>query len=260
MVILLGSAGLYGYYYHFDNLLVRQFDRGLILEEQGEYEKAADLFRDLVRKQPGLDQSPRALFRSGEILHLYLQKYREALLVFLQIEKDYPDSEFVLPARRRIAEIYKYRIKDYPRAIVAYNKLLDRGKEGTDRIRYEIADAYFREGNFEQARIEFEGLIKENAESPLVPEAQYRIAVTHSLEGAQEKAEEFYQTVMEKWPESPFSAEAGYGLAAVLEERDELKEALRILEGLRTSYPKPEVLEAKIRQIETRINKKKKAI
>ena len=63
----------------------------------------------------------------------------------------------------------------------------------------------------------------------------------------------------------PFVARAGHdlnyiGLAGVLEEQEELKESLSLLEALEGNYPNPEALSQKIEQVRSRIAKKKKAI
>ena len=49
-------------------------------------------------------------------------------------------------------------------------------------------------------------------------------------------------------------------LATVLEEQEELVEALKILEDLADVYPKKDILERKTAQVRARIEKKKKAI
>jgi TolA-binding protein len=159
-----------------------------------------------------------------------------------------------------VAEIYKNRLRDYPRAIVAFQKLLDSGAEDGDRIQYEVADTYFRLENYEQARIEFESLLKNYPGSPLLPEVAYRIAVTWSLEGQPKEAESAFRRVVERWPESTYALEAQFGLATSLEEREELREALALLEALKKNYPNTEAVKKKIEQVQERMRKKKKAI
>jgi TolA-binding protein len=194
------------------------------------------------------------------VLNHYLERYHEAILDYLTVEKDYPDTEQARKAQEQVAEIYKNRLRDYGRAIVAYQKLLDAGAPDGDRIQYDVADSYFRLNNFEQARIEFESLLKNYADSPLVAEVQYRIAVAYSLEGKSEEAEEAFRGAVTVWPESPYAVEARFGLATVLEERDELRAALQILEDLKGVYPNAEALAKKTDQVKERINKKKRAV
>jgi TolA-binding protein len=260
LALALVIAGLIYYVVRLDKILEEQYVRAEVLLEKGEYQGAADTFANLHQRHPNFHLAPQGLYQSGEIFNLYLGKYQEALLAYLLVEKNYPQNELAAKAQLKIAEIYKHRLRDYTRAIVAYQKILDQGAAEGDRLQYEIADAYFRLGNFEQARIEFETLGKQHPDSVLQAEAAYRLAVSASLEGSLMEAERAFRLVASQWPDSPFALEARFGLATVLEEREELLAALQILQELVGLYPNSEVLAKKTAQVQDRIQKKKKAI
>jgi TolA-binding protein len=258
--LVLVIVGLAYYIARLDKMLEEQFVRAEMMLERGEYQGAVETFAHLHQRHPSFHLAPQALFQSGEILNLYLGRYQEALLAYLLVEKDFPQSELARKAQLQVADIYKNRLRDYARAIVAYQKLLDQGASEGDRLQYEVADAYFRLSNFEQARIEFETLVKNYQDSQLLPEAAYRLAVSASLEGSLAEAERAFRVVASQWPDSPFALEARFGLAAVLEEREELLAALEILEALEGHYPNSDILVRKTAQVQERIQKKKKAI
>jgi TolA-binding protein len=259
LLLLACSVGAY-YLATLDQRLEARYIRGEKMVGAGEYGEAVEIFRGIHQGHGKFRLAPQALFRSAEVLNHYLERYHEAILAYLMVEKDYPDTDQARKAQEQVAEIYKNSLRDYGRAIVAYQKLLDSGAPDGDRIQYEVADSYFRLNNFEQARIEFESLLKNYPDSPLVAEVQYRIAVAYSLEGSSEEAEEAFRVTIEKWPGSPYTAEARFGLATVLEERDELKASLQILEELKGTYPNAEALAKKTDQVKERISKKKRAI
>lgn len=225
---------------------------------EGDYAGAEALFRRIYERHPRFPLASRALLQAGEVRELYLQRPEEALLAYLLVERDYPGSEAARRARRHSAGIYK-RLRDYERAIITWQKILDEGPADADRLQYEVADAYFRLENFEQARIEFEALARSYPRSPLLPEVAYRIAVAWSLEGKSAEAEKAFREVTARWPGTPYGTEARFGLASVLEEREELHKSLEILEALRGVYPNREVLERKIGQVNERIRKKRRA-
>lgn len=262
LAVFLLLAVLAGAYYiaTAEQRLEDRLVRAEALVAAGQYEEAIAGFRALGERHPDDSRAPRALFRAAEVLNVYQHRYQEAILGYLLVEKDYPESTEALAAQQAVADIYKNRLQDYGRAIVALQKLLDGGAPAGDRIQYEVADSYFRLNNFEQARIEFDSLLKGYAESPLVPEVRYRIAVAHSLEGNSKEAEKAFRALAEDLPESPYATEARFALAAVFEERDELRAALAILEGLRGNYPNAEALAKKTEQVRERIGKKKRAI
>ena len=257
LTLLLAAAW---HYAPLDSGQERLFSKSESYFQQGEYEKAAHTFRRFYEKYPENDRAAEALYRSADILNVYLKKHHEAILAFLLVTRDYDDREWALNAQLQVADIYKNRLMDYPQAIVAYQKLLDRGVSESARIQYEVGDAYFRLNNYEQARIEFESLVKSYAESNLVPEVKYRIALAYSLEGKLKKAEKTFTEMIKDWPEDPFALEAQFGLATVLEEQERLQESLAVLQKLKGVYPNEEALTKRINQVEDRIRKKKKAI
>jgi TolA-binding protein len=256
-VIAVGAAL---YQRNLDQILNRRYNRAEALLEEGDYRRAYTKFNSLYENHPEFPRAGEALLMAGEILHLYLDRDKEALLAYLLVERDFPDSRESSQAQYRIAEIYKYRLEDYDRALPAFQKLIDNGFANGARIQYEIADTYFRQNNREQARIEFEYLVKNYPQSPMVPEALFRIGATCALEGNFGEAEFIYRKILEEYPDNPFALEAQMGLGAVSERKGELRVALQILEKLRGKYDKPDLLEKKIKQIRKRIEKKKKAI
>jgi TolA-binding protein len=254
LIALLG--GFFWYRASLDGIIEKRYQKALALRDAGSSAAAAELFSELQRQHPKFARAPDALLEAGRLLHFGLGRYPEALLAYLSLERDYPGSAAALAARQLVAELYKYRLDDQLRAIAAYQQLLDDGAEDADRLQYELADAYFRLNNFEQARIEFENLLRSYPASPLGPEVQFRIAVTHALEGSTEPAMLAYREVTARWPHSPYAVEARFGLATVLEERERLRDALAILEELQGVYPNAEALAQRITHLRQRIDTK----
>lgn len=259
-MLLVLTSGLYIYRSNQDEAHQKQFRRAEKLMEKGAYRRAVSQLRSLYQNHPDTDTAPRALLLAGDILLLHLQQDQDALLSFLLVERDYPDTSWCRTARRRAADIYKYRLQDYGRALVAYQKIMDSKSADSADIQYEIADTYFRMNNFEQTRIEFESLLNEYPDSPLLPEAMYRIGSAFFLEGNLSDAGRVLQKLCLDYPESSFTLEAYYALAQIHEERGELRKALHVLEGLEGRYTKKSILEQRIDQIKQRLKKKGRAI
>jgi TolA-binding protein len=254
LVVLLGGG--FWYRANLDEILEKRYQKGLALRDAGDYAAAAELLRELQADHPGSARAPEALLTAAELLHISLGRYREALLGYLTVERDYAATPYVARARRQVAELYKYRLDDQLQAISAYQRLIDEGEEGVDRYQYEVADSYFRLNNFEQARIEFQNLLHSYPQSPLLPEVQFRLAMVEVLAGDLEAAMAAYREVTARWPQSPYAVEAQFGLANVLEERERLREALTTLEGLQGRYPNQEALAQRIALLKGRIDKK----
>lgn len=260
VLLLLVSAGGFWYHANLQTRLEKTFQKGIELRQAGQFAEAVELFEQLHAEYPAFVKTPQTLFQTAEIQDLYLGRYADAVLTYLLLERDFPDAAEVVPARKKLASLYKYRLKDCSQAIAVYQKILDQPGSDNDRLQYEVADCYFRLNNFAQARIEFENLLKNYLASDLVAEVQYRIAMTYALEGKLPEAAGAYLLVAERWADSPYALEARFGLATVLEEQEKLLEALKILEELAGVYPKQGILERKTEQVRERIEKKKKAI
>jgi TolA-binding protein len=248
-------AGFFWYQANLDGILEKRYQKGLALRDAGDLTGAAELLLAIQAQHPDSARAPEALFQAAQLQHLSLGRYQEALLAYLSLERDYPGTPQASEARRQVADLYKYRLDDQARAISAYQRLLDDAGKDADRLQYEVADSYFRLNNFEQARIEFETLLRAYPASTLAPEVQYRVAVTYALDGEADNAMRAFREVTARWPQHPYAVEARFGLATVLEERERLREALVILEELQGVYPNREALAQRIAQLHARIDK-----
>jgi len=259
LLLLLPLLGVV-YLTQLDSLFAYRFERANELLKAGQYQAAAKAFQALQQDLPTQADAPHALYLAGEIRHLYLQQEQEALLAYLLLARDYPDSPEALDAELRAADIYKNHLRDYNQALSLLQKVADSDPPHPDQVQYEIADAYFRLNNFEQARIEFESLVNTFPDSALLPEVQYRIGMALVFEKKLPEAAHSLERVAELWPGHRYAIEARFHLAGVLEEQEHLQRALVILRELRGVYPQPEILAERTRQVEERIRKKKKAI
>jgi len=236
----------------------RLFAKGVELESLGKITAAEKSYREIYQQFPQAQEAAEALFKIGKLWQYDRQDGQKALLSYLQLEHDYPDSPFVLPAREEAAQIVKYVLHDYSRAIEFYQRLLDLNKGTPDHYYYEIADCYFRLENYPQARIELETLQEDYPHSTLIPDVLYRKGGILLLEGETEGARQDWQHLVERYPESPYQVQAKFDLAKLLEEEEHLEEALqsyRKLEG----FSRPSLLQKKIEHLERRIAEKKGA-
>jgi TolA-binding protein len=249
-------AGVFWYRANLDSILERRYQKALALRDAGDLSAAAGLLLDFQAKHPAFSRTPEALLQAANVLNQGLGRYQEALLAYLSLERDYATTPQAGVARRQVADLYKYRLDDQAQAVTAFQRLLDEAGDDADRLQYEVADSYFRLNNFEQARIEFENLLRNYPASSLAPEAQYRVAVTYSLDGEAESAMKAFREVTARWPQNPYAVEARFGLATVLEERERLRDALAILEELRGVYPNQQALTRRIDHLKGRIDKK----
>jgi len=234
----------------------RLFSRGIKFESLGKIDAAEDIYREVYTKYPQAGEAAEALLKIARIEQYDRHDEQRALLNYLQLEHDYPASLLVLQAREAAAQIIKYTLRDYARAIEFYHRLLELERGTPDRYYYEIADCYFRLKNYPQARIELETLLEKYPDSPLVAEALYRRGGIFLLEGRGEKARDCWQQVISDYPDSRFRIPAELDLAKQLEEEGAFEEALQRYQQIATEKKSP-LLDEKIDHLKRRIEKKK---
>lgn len=259
LILVLIFGGLLYSTDRLEESLETDFSLAAVAVSERNYQLALDYYEGIYRRNPTFHLAAQALFHGAEIKNLYQKRYSEALLDYLTLQQKYPEEyALVRDSQVRIAEIYKIRQRDYPRAAEEYRKALSLGVANPDQIQYEIADSYFRQEDYPQAVEAFAGLRRDYPQSPLLAEAGYRVATVYSLLGESEAAIQSFREVMARWPTSPYAIEARFGLAAVLEERDNFAEALSLLLSLRGEYPNADVLSKKIEMLELLIKKKQR--
>ncbi len=254
------AAGLWPVYQqHQRSNPERWLNEAIKLESSGKFAAAQKLYQQLYVNYPQASQAPMALLRSGRIWQLDRQHDQQALLSYLQLEHDYPQSPLVLSAQREAAKLVKYSLRDFSRAIEYYQRLLDADPQAGDEYLYEIADCYFRLDNYNQARIEFDSLLQNYPQSSLGATVLFRKGGLHLLEKQLDQAHHSWQQLLELYPQSDYALQARFNLAKLLEEQSLLQDALQQYQQL-DDFPQQQLLREKIERLKKRIAAKKKAI
>lgn len=216
-------------------------------------------YREVYQRYPRSKEAAEALLKIGKIWQYDYRDAQKALLSYLQLEHDYPSSPLIFTAREEAAQIVKYTLHDYSRAVEFYYRLLELNAGSPDQYYYEIADCYFRLENYPQTRIELEILLETYPESSLAAAALYRKGGILLLEGEAGAAQQNWQYLIEQYPDSKYRVQAEFDLAKLLEEEAHLQEALQRYQQLEGKVESP-LLREKIEHLQQRIAAKKEAI
>jgi hypothetical protein len=126
-----------------------------------------------------------------------------------------------------------------------------------DKYQYMLAQCFYNMRDFDQTRLEYLILLDSYPNSELRPQVYYDIANTYFIEGSGklDKAIEYYQRVIDEYPDSDLIGECNFYIAASLEEKGELYEALNIYEELLGVYQNPRVVELRIEAVKDMLEK-----
>jgi TolA-binding protein len=235
----------------------RHFDAAEQKLRANDYLGAVREYERVTEEYPRSKWAPEAYFWSGVIYTLYLNQPQKGLDLFQKtLEKLPPQHPQALSARRYLAEVYA-KLEQPREAIAEYEKVMKLSSDPDDVLEshYKVGELYFALGDLEQARTEWDLLVKKDPKSRWAPEALYRAGGIYFVAGKCKEAVEVYQKVRIDYPESAMAPLSQFRIANCMEEVGRFKEALEFYKGLRGRYPNPDLLEDKIKLLETESKK-----
>jgi tetratricopeptide (TPR) repeat protein len=104
------------------------------------------------------------------------KRYAEALNVYLEVVRDYPQSLQAQAARVAAADLKLEHMHDVDGAQRLYNEAKRQGGAATEEAAYGLAQSYRQRGDIAQEREALQHFIRSYPESPLVASARKRLA------------------------------------------------------------------------------------
>jgi TolA-binding protein len=225
--------------------------------EQGNYARAVDEFHRVVEIAPQDDLADDALMRLGDIHHLFLNRPDDALLYYRDLLKNHPKSSRRVEARMKVAEIFRGKKDDCAMAVVEFQEVLNEGPppETAAQAQYRMAECYFRNGEIQQARTEYETLLATWPESSWADDAQTGVGYCFLALRRYGQALKAYQKVVESSNDPDLVADARLGMATAYEETGLLPQAEGILRDLLDKHPNRELVELRLKRLEERFRR-----
>ena len=165
------------------------YSLGLVYLQQEDYAAGCDI---LMRFQNEFKDSPlcaQALYLLGTCF-LNLNKFNEALRIFMDIPKLYPqDVELLQKAEYEIADCY-YKLGQEKEAISRFNSLRTKFPDSKfiPEIMWWLAQYYYQHDDLNLARRYFSSLTHDFPDSNLIGDAFYALGLIFSDEGKLEQA------------------------------------------------------------------------
>ena len=231
------------------------FERAESVLSSGDYSSAIELYTQFLVEYPDSPLAPESIYKRAYVYKNMLGDKQSAMDSYDMLLDLYPKSEQVYLAREDIAAIHSSRNEDRL-AIAEYAWLIENGpRVKRSGYRYEIAMKYVKRNDFNQARIEFEELLKTEPTASVTSKAYFQIATTYYLEGRLDDAIKGYDVVIDKFADDPLHVEAKFSKAIALEESGRLSEALKLFKELKGEYPDGDILKIRIEATEERLKK-----
>lgn len=229
------------------------FQEAEALLAEGKYMAAIAKYEYVAETWKSSPYAPKSKYRVAYTYNRHLGDEKRATDAYLALYFLYPGSREAVQAREDLAGIYSER-GEHSKAIEEYQWVLEKRPAREQRYRHLIAMEYIKLGDTAQARIELKELLALPLGEELATETYFQIANTYYIEGDNKNAIKAYDELILKFPDHRLSLDARLNKARILEEEEELMDALLILRGLEERYPNRDVITNLIKHIEKRLD------
>ncbi|HUG43437.1 MAG TPA: tetratricopeptide repeat protein [Acidobacteriota bacterium] len=237
VVLLAGASWLYQ---QSENEARAHFSRAREQWRLGNYRQAIDRFDLLVEKFPDSRFADEALWEIGTIYYVNLHDVTQALFAFERLVAAFPESPLSVEGTLRIAEIFEVELGEIGPALEHWQAALTASKSPRQRleIRLKIADAHFKQGDFETAFDAFT-VISLEGEDRQADQARLRLGNILQIQRDFEGSLQEFQTVLENNQSSELRLQAQLGMIESYERLDHLDRAIEIAESIDSpAYPR----------------------
>jgi predicted Zn-dependent protease len=149
----------------------------------GSYGQAVELYQDYLKRYPQGEFAEKSQYNLGNIYYLNLRDSAKAQMAYEKFLKKYPTSQYAFTAGERLAELYEMDLKDFRKAvdILEQISLHTPSRDDWCRVRYKIANDYFRLDEFDQAIIEYRKVINDSPDDHRADEARVKVAAIYEI-------------------------------------------------------------------------------
>ncbi|MBC7217049.1 MAG: tetratricopeptide repeat protein [Candidatus Caldatribacterium sp.] len=201
----------------------------------GFYERVIQEAEDFLLSYPQSSYYASVAFLKGASL-FFLKKYQEAIPVLGEVVQ-FPNEPFADDAQYLLAKSFGEGLRDYARAILEYQKLIDAYPESefVGNAWYEMGDCYYILGAFRDALSAYEKAQEFGGE--VAQKALYSMAhCLYRMEFYNRAAAKFLEYVAQ-YPNTDLSDDAQYFAGAAFYKAQRFAEALQAFEDCVRLYP-----------------------
>ena len=182
-----------------------------LFELQRSFDGARELYLTFIRRFPGDHRVPSAMFSAAD-LAMRQGKFKESAGEFASFIEKFPDHRYVRSAI--LAELYSLLHQNEGRGLDKAVELLVRlekefsGSSEFENAAMEMAEFYFRKGNYDDALELLEKFLRMRPESGKVPEALLLEVKIFERIGNYTNAIEYADRILDKFPNTKFAVDA----------------------------------------------------
>jgi tetratricopeptide (TPR) repeat protein len=231
-----------------------RFYRAKMQISQHHYASALPLLQKIVDDSPSDDRALQAARKGARVAHFEAKAYQQAVNFYKFIILKSDDVIERQNAQKNIAQIYFDDLQDFDQSVTEFERILkfDNSPDEAFRYRLNLAKAYFRLNNAEQALNELDVLLSQKLDSDkifdiLALKANVMVG-NHKLP----EAAQLWEKIIKDFPEQSKKEKIGLNLVVCYEELKQFDKAIEVLENMRPQYPNPDFLDLRISRLKER--------
>jgi len=218
---------------------------------EGRWEEAAVAYAELP--DVAGEWQPYGSWRAAALYRDAAQDIPRAEEAFAACARRWPDHDWGYTCQVDLADMLRDagRPRDAIGAYRAAVELRPRG-ERAEHCLLESGRAYLVLGDPEQARVEWDELLRTFPRSLLGPTVALEAARSFELQGDSKGALAAYRGVQERFAQHDVAPLAAFGEGEALEQLGRLDEAVQVFEAVRGRHPNPAVVDVKLAAVRQR--------
>ncbi len=221
-----------------------RFWLGFSLVEMEKYQQGIRHLEEFARLYPNSGYAPQALYKVGEVYEKRLRDYDRALSAYDRIVNRYPGDDTALPAMQNQAQIYTQRKMDYDRAVEKFEKSKSlAAKQGIPQ-----SSDYVRKAD---QRIRF---IRDNSDYDYKPLKIFMMGMNHEEKNRWNEAEGVYRVLLSQFPDAKIADDTRFRIINCLLKQDMKTHALSAAREFLQLHPRSPYAD-RVKSILLRIDK-----
>ncbi len=192
---------------------------------------------------------------------MFLHDYEKALFYYRGFIDVASDKNQILYARKMIAQILHYDLKNFSEAIQEHEYIYQNTPTSSEKLSalFEIAHCYFSMRSYNEARKFYAQVLEQFSKSDLTEEASYQIAASYYLENRYKDAIARFLKHNETFHRGRYYLQTLRNLALCYELSGDALAALRAYELVLKENPTEKLAVLKAKRIHERLVPKRKA-
>ncbi len=211
------------------------------------YNKAAFLYEDILKSNPGPDLRIKVCYQLGELYSIYLGQYKKAVYYYNEVKDLTEDPLWLIKTEEKLAEInFNYR-KDYRDSIKNYTRLSEFTPKlkKYDYFQLQIALSYYYLNDTENA-VKQLLKIQSDTNHEFFIRSFYYLGLIYFEKKEYNKALFVWSEYLKRETKKENIVQAKFLVANIYESTENLKMAYDIYYSIADDYPNPKVIENRL--------------